>query len=71
MVTIKPGFVDTAMTKGKPGLFWLVSADDAARMSLHLAAKESSASGFVPGRWALVAFVVRNIPSFIFRKMNF
>jgi short-subunit dehydrogenase len=71
VVTIKPGFVDTAMTKGKPGLFWLVSAADAARMSLALAAKENSASGFVPGRWALVAFVVRNIPSFVFRKLNF
>lgn len=71
VVTIKPGFVDTAMTRGKPGLFWLVSADDAARMSLQLAAKENSASGFVPGRWALVALIVRSIPSFIFRKMNF
>jgi len=71
VVTIKPGFVDTAMTKGKPGLFWLVSADDAAHLSLKLAAKQNSADGFVPGRWALVALIVRSIPSFIFRKMNF
>ena len=27
VVTIKPGFVDTAMTRGKKGLFWLVSAE--------------------------------------------
>ncbi len=71
VVTVKPGFVDTAMTRGKPGLFWLVSADEAARLSLKLAAKESSASGFVPGRWALVALVVRSIPSAIFKKMSF
>ena len=71
VVTIKPGFVDTAMTRGKPGLFWLVSADEAARLSLALAGKQSSAAGFVPARWALVAQVVRAIPSFIFRRMNF
>jgi NAD(P)-dependent dehydrogenase (short-subunit alcohol dehydrogenase family) len=71
VVTIKPGFVDTAMTKGMKGLFWLVSADEAASQSLALARSEVSASAFVPSRWALVAFIVRNIPSFIFRKMNF
>ena len=49
VVTIKPGFVDTAMTRGKPGLFWLVSAEEAARLSLKLAAKKNSASGFCSG----------------------
>ncbi len=71
VVTIKPGFVDTAMTRGKPGLFWLVSADEAARLSLALAAKQNGSAGFVPARWALVALIVRSIPSFIFRRMNF
>lgn len=71
VVTAKPGFVDTAMTRGMKGLFWLVSADDAARSTLALARKGNSASGFVPRRWALIAFIVRAIPSFIFRKLNF
>jgi decaprenylphospho-beta-D-erythro-pentofuranosid-2-ulose 2-reductase len=71
VVTVKPGFVDTAMTRGKKGLFWLISADQAARQSLALARRGSGASGFVPARWALVAAVVRAIPSFIFRRMNF
>jgi NAD(P)-dependent dehydrogenase (short-subunit alcohol dehydrogenase family) len=71
VVTIKPGFVDTAMTRGKKGLFWLVSADEAARQVLALSRRGTSASGFVPARWALVAAVVRAIPSFIFRRMNF
>lgn len=71
VVTIKPGFVDTAMTRGKPGLFWLISADQAARTTLKLARRGSSASGFVPARWALVAWVVRLLPSFIFRRLNF
>jgi short-subunit dehydrogenase len=71
VVTIKPGFVDTAMTRGKKGLFWLISADQAAHQVLAFARRGTSASGFVPARWALVAAVVRAIPSFIFRRMNF
>ncbi|HEX2223544.1 MAG TPA: short-chain dehydrogenase, partial [Thermoanaerobaculia bacterium] len=71
VVTIKPGFVDTAMTRGKPGLFWLVSPAQAAERILNLARRGSSASGFVPWRWSLVAFVVRNIPSLVFRRMSF
>jgi short-subunit dehydrogenase len=71
VVTIKPGFVDTAMTRGMKGLFWLISAEKAAKISLALARRGRSASAFVPSRWALVAFIVRSLPSFIFRKLNF
>lgn len=71
VVTVKPGFVDTAMTRGKPGLFWLVSPAQAAERILGLARRGSSPSGFVPWRWSLVACVVRNIPSLIFRRLSF
>jgi short-subunit dehydrogenase len=71
VVTIKPGFVDTAMTRGMKGLFWLISAEKAAQQALALARRGNSAAGFVPSRWALVAFIVRNLPSFVFRKLNF
>ena len=71
VVTVKPGFVDTAMTRGMKGLFWLISPEQAADRSLSLARRGSSSSGFVPARWALVAWIVRSIPSFIFRKLNF
>ncbi|APR99892.1 SDR family NAD(P)-dependent oxidoreductase [Pajaroellobacter abortibovis] len=71
VVTIKPGFVDTAMTKGKPGLFWLISAEEAASQSLAIAQKGVGASQYVPFRWGLIAWVVRNIPSFIFRRLSF
>jgi NAD(P)-dependent dehydrogenase (short-subunit alcohol dehydrogenase family) len=71
VVTVKPGFVDTAMTRGKKGLFWVISPQAAAARTLALARRGSSASGFVPARWGLVAFIVRTIPSFVFRKLNF
>ena len=70
VVTAKPGFVDTAMTRGKKGLFWVISSQAAAARILALARRGSGASGFVPARWSLVAFVVRSIPSFLFRRLN-
>jgi short-subunit dehydrogenase len=70
VVTVKPGFVDTDMTRGLRGLFWLISADAAARRTLALARRGSSASGYVPARWGLVALAVRLMPSFVFRRLN-
>jgi decaprenylphospho-beta-D-erythro-pentofuranosid-2-ulose 2-reductase len=70
VVTIKPGFVDTAQTRGLKGMFWVISADQAARSALAIARRGNGASGFVPWRWALVALIVRSIPSFIFRRLN-
>lgn len=71
VVTVKPGFVDTDMTRGLPGLFWLISADDAAARILRLADRGTSASGYVPRRWGLVMAIIRAVPSPIFRKLNF
>jgi short-subunit dehydrogenase len=70
VVTIKPGFVDTDMTKGMKGLFWLISAEEAAKQSIALINKNNSADAFVPARWMAVDLVIRSIPSFIFRKLN-
>ncbi|MEW6072633.1 MAG: SDR family NAD(P)-dependent oxidoreductase [Planctomycetota bacterium] len=67
--TIRPGFVDTAMTKGKEGLFWLISAEEAARRIL--AAVESGAQvRYVPRRWFWVGLVIRCLPSFLFRRLS-
>jgi short-subunit dehydrogenase len=71
VVTIKPGYIDTAMTQGQAGLFWLVSAESAARQSLAIAARGGSPEAFVPTRWGLVAAVLKLIPSVIFRRLNF
>ncbi len=70
VVTIKPGFVDTAMTRGKDGLFWVISADRAAEIILRKA-RRGVVAAYVPARWRLVMTVVRSIPSFIFSKLGF
>ncbi len=67
--TIKPGFIDTVMTRGKK-TFWLISADECARQILAKARAKRNET-FVPSRWWAVGFVIRNIPSAIFRHMNF
>jgi decaprenylphospho-beta-D-erythro-pentofuranosid-2-ulose 2-reductase len=68
VVTIKPGFIDTEMTRGKPGLFWVISAEQAAKRILH-AAHRGKSTTYVPGRWWLVSFILRCIPSFIFKHL--
>jgi len=67
--TIKPGFIDTSMTQGLPKMFWLISADEAARLILA-AARARANQRFVPRRWWFVACALHCIPSFLFRRLN-
>jgi short-subunit dehydrogenase len=67
--TIKPGFVDTAMTRGKH-VFWLISPEAAARTILS-AARRRVNTRYVPLRWMAVMTAVRLIPSAIFRHLSF
>jgi len=69
VVTIKPGFVDTAMTRGLDGLFWLISADRAAEIILDHARRGTTVA-YVPARWRLVMLIIRSIPSFLFRRLK-
>jgi NAD(P)-dependent dehydrogenase (short-subunit alcohol dehydrogenase family) len=69
VVTIKPGFVDTAMTRGKSGLFWVISADRAAEIILRKA-RRGAVAAYVPARWRLVMGIIRRIPSFVFRRLR-
>jgi len=70
VVTAKPGFVDTAQTKHLAKKPMVIGPDRAADLILAAARRGGSPSVFIPGRWALVAFIVRNIPSFLFRKLD-
>jgi NAD(P)-dependent dehydrogenase (short-subunit alcohol dehydrogenase family) len=69
VVTIKPGFIDTDMTRGMPGLFWLINADRAAELIIK-AARSGSGTAYIPGRWRFVGLIVRSIPSRIFRYLS-
>jgi NAD(P)-dependent dehydrogenase (short-subunit alcohol dehydrogenase family) len=69
VTTIKPGYVDTDLTRGMPKLFWLISADEAAEKILA-AARRGPVTTYVPARWRLVGLIIRSIPSFLFRKLK-
>ncbi len=68
--TIKPGYVATPMTADVEGMFWVISAETAAKRILR-AARCRVNERYVPMRWGLVALVLRCIPSFLFKRLNF
>lgn len=69
VLTVKPGFIDTDMVKGMQGLFWVISPNKAAQIIIK-AANRNKECIYVPARWALVAFIIKRIPSFIFKRLN-
>jgi len=68
VTTIRPGFVDTPMTAGLQ-LKGAIPADRAAMLILR-ARDRHKAIAYVPGKWRLIMFVIRNIPSFLFRRLS-
>lgn len=69
VVTIKPGYVDTEMLAGQGNLLWMISADEAARRIVN-AGERSRGTVYVPRRWRVVSWVLRCIPSFIFKRLE-
>ncbi|TGL59146.1 SDR family NAD(P)-dependent oxidoreductase [Leptospira ognonensis] len=73
VTTIKPGFIRTEMVSGlvlpEKGLLKVISAEDAADRIIKIV-ESGKDEAFVPGIWALVGFIIRNIPNFIFKKMS-
>ncbi len=72
VITIKPGFVKTDILSaaGAKKTFWLITPDQAAE-GIWQAIKNRKQTVYVPGQWALLMLIIRHIPSFIFRKLNF
>jgi len=63
---IRPGFVDTAMAAGN--VFWMAPADKAARQ-IYRAIKSKRNIVYVTRRWRLIAFLMRLIPGFLFKRL--
>lgn len=69
VLTIKPGFVDTPMTaQFKKGALWATPDQVAAGIARAIARGRGEA--YLPGFWALIMFVIRHIPEFVFRKVK-
>jgi short-subunit dehydrogenase len=70
VMTVKPGFIDTAMTWGKPGLFLMASPEEVARACLSAAERRKNVL-YVPWFWRWIMLVIRCIPEAIFKKLDF
>ena len=70
ILTVKPGFVQTDMIKDAKKLFWVISPEQAAK-DIYKAMQKRKQEIYTPARWRWVMLIVRNIPSFIFRKLVF
>ena len=64
---IKPGFVDTAMAKGK-GLFWVEPPRKVAKQIFELI-KNRKTHGYVTRRWRLIAWLLRIMPRRIYNRL--
>lgn len=68
VTTVRPGFVETPMTASLK-LKGAISADRAAELVLSARDRKRSIV-YVPGKWRLIMFVIRNIPSVVFRRLS-
>jgi short-subunit dehydrogenase len=64
---IRPGFVDTPMTKGKK-MFWVATKDKAAKQIFELI-KKKRGYGYVTNRWRIVAVIIKILPTWIRNRL--
>lgn len=69
VMTVKPGFVDTAMTRNlKKGL--LVASPEAFAHGLMKAVRQKRDVVYLPGFWKLIMTVIRSIPEGVFKRLK-
>jgi short-subunit dehydrogenase len=70
VVLIRPGPTDTPMTAERKVEGARLAAVDAVAAGIVRAIAKGRPSAYVPARWGLIMAVVRNLPAFIFNRMN-
>ena len=70
VVLIKPGFVDTPMTKGLPLPAALLATPDQVAADIVRAIARNRATLYTPWVWSPIMLIVRNIPEPLFKRLN-
>ncbi len=70
VITIKPGFVDTPMTKGLALPAALVAKPEQVAQRIVKGIERKVANLYAPGFWALIMLIIRIIPQPIFKRLN-
>jgi short-subunit dehydrogenase len=69
VLTVKPGFVDTAMTFGLPGLFLVAQPEAIARRCLDAVAKRRDII-YAPWFWFVIMTIIRAVPERVFKRLS-
>jgi short-subunit dehydrogenase len=69
VITVKPGFVDTAMTFGLPGMFLVASPESVGENVVH-ALDGSADVVYLPWFWRYIMLIIKLIPEPIFKRMK-
>lgn len=69
VVTVKPGFVDTAMTWGIDGMFLVADPKDVARDCWRAIDRKRNVI-YTPWFWLFIMLIIRMVPERIFRKLS-
>ncbi len=69
VLTVKPGFIDTAMSYGQPGLF-LVAQPEALAQAILRAVERGRLVLYYPWFWYWIMLIIRYIPERIFQRLN-
>lgn len=69
VLTVKPGFVDTAMTFGLPGMFLIASPDDVATDVMKAIRRKRNVI-YTPAFWQFIMLVIKHIPEWIFKRLS-
>lgn len=70
VLVIKPGFVDTPMTKGLSLPQPLVTSAEQVARTITDAIERGADSIYTPVFWAPIMFVIRHIPTFLFKRLK-
>lgn len=68
VTTITPGFVESEMTEGKKGMFWVAPVEKAVRQIAH-AIEQKKNEAYITRRWRLVAWIAKLIPNWVWNRM--
>lgn len=66
---IQPGFVDTPMTQGQAGMFW-VAAPEKAACQIVQAIQTKRKHAYITRRWRLFAWLMKYLPDSIFMRLG-
>jgi decaprenylphospho-beta-D-erythro-pentofuranosid-2-ulose 2-reductase len=69
VVDVRPGFVDTQLTWGRPGMF-LVASPDRVAQDVYRGIVKNRAVVYTPFFWAAIMAVIRRIPDVVFRRLS-